>query len=101
MALRDEVLFSLRIFTTDNTALNNEVDRWISAAILDLSRTADIAVFTADAADAYQKEAIITYCHYQYEQDTALKDRYLQAYESQKSKMRISHFYRPAAGGGT
>ena len=93
MALIDEVRFSLRISTTDDANINTELNRYISEAILDLTKTSDIIPFTADTADALQKGAIIDYCHFKFERDTALKDAFLRSYESAKTKMLLSSEY--------
>lgn len=93
MALIDEVRFSLRISTTDDTNINTELNRYISEAILDLTKTSDIKPFTADEADALQKGAIIDYCHFKFERDSVMKDKYREAYESAKTKLLLSSYY--------
>lgn len=93
MALIDEVRFSLRISTTDDTNINTEINNYISEAILDLTKTADIKHFTTETADALQRGAIIDFCHYKYERDATLKDKYLQAYESAKTRMLLAGYY--------
>lgn len=93
MALIDEVRFSLRISTTDDVNINTELTRYINEAILDLTKTADIKTFTAEEADALQRGAIIDYCHFKFERDTALKDAYLRSYESAKTKMLFASEY--------
>lgn len=93
MALIDEVRFSLRISTTDDANINTELDRYISEAILDLTKTSDIIPFTAETADALQRGAVIDYCHYKFERDSVLKDKYREAYESAKTKMLLSSNY--------
>ena len=52
MALIDEVRFSLRISTTDDTNINAELSRLINEAVLDLTKTSDIIPFEAENADA-------------------------------------------------
>lgn len=93
MALIDEVRFSLRISTTDDENINTELTRFINEAILDLTRTCDIIPFEAETADALLRGAIIDYCHFKFERDTALKNAYLQSYESAKTRLLMSSEY--------
>lgn len=94
MALIDEVRFALtRIDTTLGNAVEAELQRYIDAAILDLTQTTDIIAFTAADADALQKEAIITYALYSFEKDTTRKDKYKVAYDDLKTKMLLSSHY--------
>ena len=93
MALLDEVRFSLRISTTDDNNINTELTRYINEAILDLTKTSDIIPFTTEEADALQRGAIIDYCHFKFERDTALKDAYLKSYESAKTRLLLSSEY--------
>lgn len=93
MALIDEVRFSLRISTTDDENINTELNRYISEAILDLTKTSDIKTFTAEEADALQRGAIIDYCHFKFERDPVMKDKYRESYESEKTKMLLSSEY--------
>lgn len=94
MALLDEVRFALtRIDSTISTSTDTEFQRYIDAAILDLTQTTDIKPFTAAEADALQKEAIITYALYSFERDSVRKDKYKIAYDDLKEKMLMSSKY--------
>lgn len=93
MALIDEVRFSLRISTTDDENINTELNRYINEAVLDLTKTSDIIPFEAENADALLRGAIIDYCHFKFERDTALKNAYLQSYESAKTRLLMSSEY--------
>lgn len=94
MALLDEVRFSLtRVSTPLDNAVETEFQRYIDAAILDLTETTDIISFTASEADALQKEAIIAYCLYSFEKDSTRKDKYKVAYDDLKTKMLMSSKY--------
>lgn len=99
MALLDEVRFSLtRIATTISTPLDTELQRYIDAAILDLTETTDIRRFTAAEADALQREAIITFALYSFEKDSTRKDKYKVAYDDLKTKMLMSSKYSTLGG---
>ena len=99
MALLDEVRFALtRISNTLGTDVDAEFQRYIDAAILDLTKTTDIKPFTAAEADALQKEAIIAYCLYSFEKDTARKEKYKVAYDDLKTKMLMSSKYSTLGG---
>lgn len=94
MALNDEVRFALtRLDSPINNAVEAELQRYIDAAILDLTETTDIIPFTASDADALQKEAIIAYALYSFEKDTTRKDKYKVAYDDLKEKMLLSSKY--------
>lgn len=94
MALIDEVRFALtRIDTTLGAPVETELQRYIDAAILDLTQTTDIISFTAAEADALQKEAIIAYALYAFEKDSTRKDKYKVAYDDLKTKMLLSSHY--------
>lgn len=94
MALIDEVRFALtRLDSPINNAVEAELQRYIDAAILDLTETTDIIPFTASDADALQKEAIIAYALYSFEKDTTRKDKYKVAYDDLKEKMLLSSHY--------
>lgn len=94
MALIDEVRFALtRLGSPINNAVEAELQRYIDAAILDLTETTDIIPFTASNADALQKEAIIAYALYSFEKDTTRKDKYKVAYDDLKEKMLLSSKY--------
>lgn len=94
MAFIDEVRFALtRIDTSLGSAVDAEFQRYIDAAILDLTETTDIIPFTVESADALQKEAIIAFAHYSFEKDTARKEKYKVAYDDLKEKMTLSSKY--------
>lgn len=94
MALLDEVRFALtRVSASIDTSLDTEIQRYIDAAILDLTETTDIMPFTATNADALQKEAIIAYALYSFEKDSVRKDKYKVAYDDLKTKMSMSSKY--------
>ena len=81
MALLDEVRFALtRIDSSLGTSVETEFQRYIDAAILDLTETTDIKTFTAENADALQREAVIAYALYSFEKDTTRKDKYKDYY---------------------
>lgn len=94
MALIDEVRFALtRVSSQLDTAVETELQRYMDAAILDLTETTDIISFTALTADALQKEAVIAYCLYSFEKDTARKEKYKAAYDDLKTKLLMSSHY--------
>lgn len=94
MALIDEVRFALtRIDSSLGTAVESEFQRYIDAAILDLTETTDIKPFTADTADALLKETIITFALYSFEKDSTRKDKYKVAYDDLKTKLLMSSKY--------
>lgn len=99
MTLLDEVRFSLtRLEETESVALDSEFSRYIEAAILDLTSTTDIKSFTAETADALQKEAIIAYSHYRYELDVTRKNSYKKAYDDIKEQLLMSSKYSTLGG---
>lgn len=93
MALIDEVRFALRINTTDNAALNTELNRYIKAAVLDLTKTTDIRSFEPETADELLKEAIIAYACYSFERDVNRKQNYKLVYDDLKQKLCMSSAY--------
>lgn len=93
MALIDEVRFSLRINTTNNTLVNQELTRYINAAILDLTETTDIRDFTAESADGLLKDAVILYASFMFEKDVARKQEYKALYDDLKEKLSMSKKY--------
>ena len=93
MALIDEVRFSLRINTTNNTLVNQELTRYINAAILDLTETTDIRDFTAESADGLLKDAVILYASFMFEKDVARKQEYKTLYDDLKEKLSMSKKY--------
>lgn len=100
MALLEEVRFALtRIDGSLSNAVDTEFTRYIDAAILDLTETTDIKDFTADSADALQKEAVIAYALYSFEKDVNRKVQYKIAYDDLKTKMLMSSKYSNVGGG--
>lgn len=94
MALIDEVRFAVnRTTTATNQALETELNRYINAAILDLTQTTNIKPFTALTADDLQKEAVILYACFMFERDTARKDQYKKLYDDLKTKLLLSSDY--------
>lgn len=93
MALIDEVRFALRITTSTNTSLNTELQRYINAAILDLTQTTDIKNVTDTTTDALLKDAIITYACFMFERDVNRKNNYKAVYDDFKTKLMTSGHY--------
>lgn len=99
MALLDEVRFALtRIPSPLDEAVEAEFQRYIDSAILDLTETTDIKAFTAENADALQKEAVICFALYSFEKDSVRKERYKVAYDDLKTKMSMSSKYSTLGG---
>lgn len=92
MALIDEAKTMLRV-TTDNADITAEIQRYIAEAILDLTATADIAEFTEQTADAFQKGAVLTYVHMKWTRDASLAEKLRVVYEDYKAKMAMSTKY--------
>ena len=99
MALIDEAKTALRV-STDNEAIVAEIQRYIDEAILDLTKTANIADFTAETADAFQKGAVISYVSMKWNEsrDQSLSDRLRTVYEDYKAKMLMSSAYGTFGG---
>lgn len=93
MALIDEVRFALRITTSTNTSLNTELQRYIDAAVLDLTKTTDIKNVTSSTSDALLRDAIITYACFMFERDVNRKNNYKVVYDDLKTKLMTSGFY--------
>lgn len=93
MALIDEVRFALRITTATNTSLNTELQRYIDAAILDLTETADVKNVTSSTTDALLRDAIITYACFMFERDVTRKTNYKNIYDDLKTKLMTSGKY--------
>lgn len=93
MALIDKVRFALRINTTNNAELNDELTRYINAAVLDLTKTTDIIDFNPETADALLQDAIITYSCFMFERDVARKKNYKEIYDDLKMKISMSSQY--------
>lgn len=93
MALIDELRFSLRINTTDNILLNQELTRYINAAVLDLTNTTDIRSFEPETADGLLKDAVILYASFMFERDVARKQNYKAMYDDLKEKLCMSSAY--------
>lgn len=93
MAIIDEVRFTLRINTTNNTALNTELTRYINAAVLDLTKTTDIRTFEVETADGLLRDAVITYAAFMFERDVNRKKCYKDIYDDLKMKLSMSSHY--------
>ena len=74
---------------TVNT-FDTQISDLIEEALLDLTKTADIATFAFDSADALQSGAIIAYVAYKWFNDV----KYFDVYNDMKQKMAISGHYR-------
>lgn len=98
MAFIDDVRFSLRISITTNSQLNDEIQRWINEAVLDLTNTSDIRGFSIETADALLKGAVIDYCHFKYEADPTVKRFYKESYDSAKTQLLMSSVYSNVGG---
>lgn len=96
MALLDEAKTRLRI-TVDNPAINAEIQDYIESAILDLTKTADIATFTEP--DALLKQAIFTYVKAKWTKDLNESEKLMASYDSQKSTLLMSSEYGTFGGG--
>ena len=94
MALIDEVRFALtRVDATLGQPVETELQRYIDAAILDMTATTDIIPFTEQTADALQKQAVIAFALYEFEKDPTRKDKYKAAYDDLKTKLSLSSKY--------
>ena len=85
----DKVKLALRI---SSTSFDSQINDLIDAAILDLTKFADIKTFTTTTADAVQTNAIIAYVSYNWFKD----EKFLRAYNDLKMQMSTSSYYRPA-----
>ena len=99
MALIDEAKASLRIATSDSN-ITAEIQRYISEAILDLTKTANIEVFTEQTADSLQKGAVLSYVAMKWYEmkDAVISDRMRKSYEDYKAKMLMSSEYGTFGG---
>lgn len=94
ITLQDRVRFAVnRTVTSTNALLEDEISRYIKAAILDLTKTTNIATFTAENADDLQQEAIILYACFMFEKDVSRKQNYKSLYDDLKTKMLLSSKY--------
>ena len=85
----EKVKLALRI---SSTSFDSQINDLIDAAILDLTKFADIKEFTTTNADAIQTNAVIAYVSYNWFKD----EKYLSAYNNLKMQMSTSSFYRPS-----
>lgn len=85
----DKVKLALRI---SSTSFDSQINDLIDAAILDLTKFADIKTFTTTTADAVQANAVIAYVSYNWFKD----EKFLRAYNDLKMQMSTSSYYRPA-----
>lgn len=94
ITLQDRVRFAVnRTVTSTNALLEDEISRYIKAAILDLTKTTNIETFTAENADDLQQEAIILYACFMFEKDVSRKQNYKSLYDDLKTKMLLSSKY--------
>ena len=84
----EKVKLALRI---SSTSFDSQINDLIDAAILDLTKFADIKTFTTLTADAMQTNAVIAYVSYNWFKD----EKYLTAYNNLKMQMSTSSYYRP------
>ena len=87
-AFLGKVKLALRI---SSTSFDSQINDLIDAAILDLTKFADIKTFTTTDADALQTNAVIAYVSYNWFKD----EKYLTAYNNLKMQMSTSSHYRP------
>lgn len=85
----EKVKLSLRI---SSTSFDSQINGLIDAAILDLTKFADIKAFSTSDADAIQTNAVIAYVSYNWFKD----EKYLTAYNNLKMQMSTSSYYRPS-----
>lgn len=99
MALIDEAKTALRVSTNDS-AITAEIQRYIDEAILDLTKTSNIAGFTSETADAFQKGAVLSYVSMKWNEsrDQSLSDKLRTVYEDYKAKMSMSTAYGTFGG---
>ena len=94
ITLQDRVRFAVnRTVTSTNALLEDEISRYIKAAILDLTETTNITAFTADNADSLQQDAVILYACFMFEKDVVRKENYKKLYDDLKQKMHLSSKY--------
>lgn len=90
LSMLEKVKLALRI---SSTSFDSQINDLIDAAILDLTKFADIATFTTTNADALQTNAVIAYVAYnRYGKDA----KYKAAYDDLKMQMSTSSAYRPS-----
>lgn len=94
----DKVRFSLRINTSTNTSLNTEIQRYIDAAVKNLTNTTDIRTFDIDSADALLQDCVIAYCHYRYEKDPVRQAAYKEVFDDLKTQLCLSSDYSTLGG---
>jgi hypothetical protein len=70
--------------------LDSQITDLIEEAILDLTATADIKLFTTSDADAMQTGAVIAYVSYKWFGE----DKFFVSYNDMKTKMALSGKYR-------
>lgn len=88
LTMLEKVKLALRI---SSTSFDSQINDLIDAAILDLTKFADIKTFTTTTADALQLNAVIAYVSYNWFKD----EKYLDAYNNLKMQMSTSSAYRP------
>lgn len=98
MAFIDKVRFSLRQNITTNTDLNAEIQRYIDAAVLNLTKTTDIRTFNIESADALIQDCVIAYCHYRFETDPTKQKAYKETFDDLKEQISLSSAYSTLGG---
>lgn len=93
--LLSEAKTRLRI-TVEDPAIDAEIKDYIEAAILDLTRTADVASFVEP--DALLKQAIFTYVKAKWSKDLTESERLMSSYDLQKSTLLMSSEYGTFGG---
>lgn len=98
MAFIDKVRFSLRQNITTNTELNAEIQRYIDAAVLNLTKTTDIRSINIESADALIQDCVIAYCHYRFEPDPVKSKAYKEVFDDLKTQISLSSHYSTLGG---
>lgn len=92
MAILDDTKIALRI-TTNDAGIDADVTRLINAAVLDLTKTADIAEIDAENCDDFVKTAIITYVKSKWPTYAAQSKDLIASYDLMKASMIMSEAY--------
>lgn len=98
MAFIDKVRFSLRINIVNDANLNAELQRYIDAAVLNLTNTTDIRSFEIESADALLQDCVIAYCHYRFEKDPTRQKAYKDTFDDLKTQLSCSSDYSTLGG---
>lgn len=98
MAFIDKVRFSLRQTVTTNENLNEELDRYVQAAISNLVNTTDIVAFDIESADPLIQDCVIAYCHYRFETDPVQRSSYKEIFDDLKTQISKSSIFSTLGG---